>query len=306
LVLRLFYGLATEYTIPAVENFIQKLLVDQNIARHCKDWFYDFSAPHRFIELLFNIGFCGVQDGKTTIYKTGSGEPASMPALSAGSIICIHPAYHSALHLREILLPEISDEVILQVTGILEDLPQGVTFDDYYKQLKELSDTIDYIPLGIEGAADFENFVGGLIKLCFFRALTNVQPKVRNYQGVVIRDWIASNRAPTGFWQMIRDKYAATQIIWECKSHRLPTFRNSHQTSYYITDVAGRFVVMVYRGREHDSSYFKHIDRIAQKNGLVLLLTDKDVKIFIRQALNGKVKEDHINELFDRTVRALS
>jgi hypothetical protein len=52
LVLRLFYGLATEYTIPAVENFIQKLLVDQNIARYCKDWFYDFSAPHRFIELL--------------------------------------------------------------------------------------------------------------------------------------------------------------------------------------------------------------------------------------------------------------
>ena len=38
---------------------------------------------------------------------------------------------------------------------------------------------------------------------------------------------------------------------------------------------------------------------------MVLLLTEKDLRVFIRQAIKGKVREDHINEIFDRTIRAI-
>jgi hypothetical protein len=37
-----------------------------------------------------------------------------------------------------------------------------------------------------------------------------------------------------------------------------------------------------------------------------LLLNDKDLKVFIRQAINGKVKEDHIQDIYDRIVRKIS
>ena len=42
------------------------------------------------------------------------------------------------------------------------------------------------------------------------------------------------------------------------------------------------------------------------KNGMILLLTEKDLRVFLRQAIKGKVKESHINGLFDRIVRTVS
>jgi hypothetical protein len=307
LVLRLFYGLSTEYTLVAIENFIQKLIVDHNVARYCKDWFFSVSTPQEFINLLFSIGFFGIKEKKDWIYKTAGGDAAFAPPLSTSTTVQIHPAYHTALHLRNMILPKISDEIILQVTGILEDLPDGVTFDGYHHSLQKLLDRLAYIPKGKEGATEFENFVGDVIKLCFFRSLTNVQSKVRNNGGVVIRDWIASNRAPVGFWEVVRSKYDATQIIWECKNYDDLHADDFHQASYYMNNVVGRFAIVAFRGQEVDSSYYRHIERVAKdKHGMILLLTEKDLRVFLRQALNGKVKEDHINELFDRTVRTVS
>jgi hypothetical protein len=307
LVLRLFYGLSTEFTVNAIENFIQKLLVDQKIARYCKDWFYAVSTPQQFVSLLFSIGFVGIKEGKQWTYKTTGGDTAFMPPLTSAVLIRIHPAYHAALHLREMVLPEISDDTILQVTGILEDLPTGVTFDDYHHKLDELLKRLEYLPKGSSGAAEFEDFVGEVIRLCFFRSLTNLQAKVRNNASVVIRDWIVSNRAPSGFWEVVRSKYDATQVIWECKNYETLHADDFHQAAYYMNNVVGRFVVIVYRGQDVEASYYRHIERIAKdKNGMVLLLTEKDVKVFLRQAIKGKVKEDHINEIFDRTLRTVS
>ena len=306
LVLRLFYGLSTEYTLTAIENFIQKLLVDRSVAKYCKDWFYEVSTPQQFVNLCFSIGFFGIKEGKQWIYKTTGGDAAFMPSLKSPTTIRIHPAYHAALHLREMILPEISDDTILKATGILEDLPEGVTFDGYHQNLQKLLDQLEHLPRGTKGAAEFETIVGEIIRLCFFRTLTNVQPKVRNNQTVVIRDWIASNRAAGGFWEVIRSKYDATQVVWECKNYDELSADDFHQAAYYMNKVVGRFVVMAYRAQDVDVSYYRHVERIAKdKHGMVLLLTEKDLRVFIRQALKGKVKEDHINEIFDRTVRAV-
>jgi hypothetical protein len=205
------------------------------------------------------------------------------------------------------VLPALSDETLLKVTGILEELPEGVSFDQYHDDLKKLQHTLEYLPRGTAGAAAFEDFVGELIKLCFFRSLTNVQAKVRNHNGAVIRDWIASNRAAAGFWEVVRSKYGATQVIWECKNYEQLHADDFHQAGYYMNEASGRFVVIAFRGTETEDSYYRHIERLAAKQrGLVLLLTEKDIRVFIRQALNGKFKEDHISELFDRTVRAVS
>lgn len=306
LVLELFYGLGTEYTLGAIENFIQKLIVDKDVAKYCKEWVYDVTAPHRFISLFYSIGFFGVKDGKVWTFKTTSGDAAFMPSITTPTTVRIHPAYHAALHLREMLLPEISDETILRVNGILEDLPQGITFDVYHNTLRELLVRLEHIPLGRDGASDFEEIIGDVIKLCFFRSLTNIQPKVRNNSGVIIRDWMASNRANSGFWEVVRNKYDATQVVWECKNYKDLHADDFHQASYYMNDIGGRFVVIVYRG-DPESSYLRHVERIAKdRRGVVLLLTEKDIKVFVRQALNGKVKEDHINQLYDTVVRSVT
>ncbi len=40
--------------------------------------------------------------------------------------------------------------------------------------------------------------------------------------------------------------------------------------------------------------------------GLVLLLSDKDLVVLIRQSMNGKVKDDHLQARYDEVARAIS
>lgn len=307
IVLSLFYGLSTDYTLTAIENLIQKLLVDRRVKEYCSVWFYEHSTPDRFVEVLFNIGFLGVRDNNAWFFKTAGGDGAFLPALEKASAFRVHPAYHAALHLRDLMLTELSDSVLLQESGILEELPSGVNFDEYQRQVKLLLSECDKIPHGHPGANRWEEFVGDVIRLCFFRGLTNVQPKSRNHNQIVIRDWIASNRASSGFWEMIRAKYDATQIIWECKNYDELSADDFHQANYYMSNCAGRFVIFMVRGEEYKKHWNKHVERISkERNGLVLILTEKDTKVFLRQAANGKSKEDHIHDVYDRTVRTIS
>jgi hypothetical protein len=275
------------------------------MAKYC-NWFYNVSQPEQFVGLLFSIGFLGIREGKQWFYKSSAGEDVAAPPLSSSTIISVHPAYHAALHLRSMVLPELTTDTILKSTGILEDLPQGVSFDDYHQNLKQLLDKLDNIQRGKDGAGEFEDFVGDVIKLCFFRSLTNPQPKVRDIHGVTIKDWVVSNRAPSGFWEVIRSKYAAVQVVWECKNYDHLSADDFQQTAYYMNNVSGRFVVIAYRADEVDQSNYRHVERIAKDGGMVLLLTERDLRVFIRQAIRGKVREDHISELFDRTLRAIS
>jgi hypothetical protein len=54
-------------------------------------------------------------------------------------------------------------------------------------------------------------------------------------------------------------------------------------------------------------TYARHVERIAnEKQGIVLILTEKDLRVFLRQAISGKFKEDHINEIYDRVSRLVS
>ena len=305
LVLQLFYGLSTDYTIRAIENFIQRLLVDPRIAQHC-DWLVDNSTPHSFIGVLYQIGFFGVKDTTKWKFAGIDGQSADAPQLTQNSTIRIHPAFHAALHLRELLLTEISDELILQSTGILEELPTGVSFDDFYKRLQELHTDISTLPTGQHPAAgQFEEFVGDFVRLCFFRALSNIQPKQGDVGRIVIRDWIASNRAKDGFWQLMLTKYGASQVIFECKNYTELSASDFHQAAYYLKHTA-KLVIIVFRGEELKTNYFDHIRRAVEgTSGMILLFHEKDIKAFLRQAINGKVKEDHVNEIHDRIERSI-
>ncbi len=105
----------------------------------------------------------------------------------------------------------------------------------------------------------------------------------------------------------MRDKYQATQVIWESKNYDKLSAEDFHQAAYYMNNTVGRFVVVAFRGQELDTSYARHVERIAnEKQGMVLLLTERDLKVFLRQAMHGKLKEDHINEVYDRVCRLIS
>jgi hypothetical protein len=193
------------------------------------------------------------------------------------------------------------------MSGVVAELPDAINLTDYNNRLNQLMADLKTLPCGDAHADRFEEIVGDVIRFCFFRALSNVQPQSRGDGGRVIRDWIAANTAVIGFWEMLRHRYNATQVIWECKNYRDLSSSDFHQFAYYMTREVGRLVVVSFRG-DIKNTYYHHIRRISNdKNGaMVLLLTDADMLVFMRQAVSGKSKEDHIQTIYDRTTREIS
>ena len=300
-----FHGLATEFTIPAITAFIQKLLADQEVMQFCGPWFKKVSAPHTFIELLYGIGFVGIKNGQDLEFRGVGTRAASPPPISATSTVVVHPSYAPALDLQSKLIGDL-DDVVLQKEGLLLELPEAIDLNQYQQILTTLLSDIDTTPHGRDHDSAYEDVVGRMIQYCFFRWLNNVEPRSRDLEGRVIRDWIAANVADQGFWSMIRDKYGSNQVVWECKNYIDLSADDFHQVSYYMNDAIGRFVVICYRGPDIKPHYIQHIRKIHTDNhGMVILLNDKDLKTFIRQAMNQKVKEDHIREIFDQLVRKI-
>ncbi|MDW3688459.1 hypothetical protein RA280_43410 [Cupriavidus sp. CV2] len=308
IILEHFYGLGNEYTLVAIEDFIQKLLVNEKIRKYCGGWFYDYTVPFRFIELLHGIGFLGLKRKGKVSYKESGKDANAKLAIDATAQFIIHPTYQPALNLRPLLIQRLNEETILRNEGLLEDLPENFNFDEYKEALERTVSDLKTLPTGTAGASKFEEIVGDVIRLCFFRALTNIQPRVRNHDGSTIRDWVASNRAASGFWEVVRTKHGATQVVWECKNYTDLGADDFHQVSYYFSQAFGRFGIIVFRGTEVKESYSRHISNVANKNqaGQIILLTQRDLEVFLRQAINGVFKETHIQDRYDHFVRQIS
>ena len=131
----------------------------------------------------------------------------------------VHPSYVDALNLQNYVIATLDQEIYLKDEGLLPDLPEALNLETYYERVQTVLDQLDSTEKGRAGAKAFEDIVGETIRLCFFNPLTDVEAKSRTKNGIVIRDWIAANVATQGFWEIIRQRYKAVQVIWECKNY---------------------------------------------------------------------------------------
>jgi len=307
LVLGRFYGLGYRFSVKGIADFIKKLLVDDEVKQHCAKWVFKYTQPDLFINLLFDIGFAGLETDARIHFRSSGSQSTTPPPVDLKTVVVIHPAYRDALNLRDALIGSLDPDVPLRESGVLIDFPPGMSLDSYYAKLRDLREQLTTIPEGDQDAEEYANLVGDVIKLCFFRSLTNLEDKVRSCDGRVIRDWIASNHGTHGFWQLVLMKHGATQIIFECKNYSDLEADDFHQISYYMNHAIGLFGVVVFRGEEVKRHYYDHLRRVANdKKAIVILLTDRDLDIFLRQAINGKSSEGHVQELYDRVVREIS
>lgn len=308
LVLGRFYGLSTEFTLPAIEQFIQILLVQEAITKHCQPWMGDHSTPHQFVELLYGIGFLGIRRSGKINFRDAVTDAAYVPTIDSESTFKVHPTYVSALRLQDKVLGQLPSGSEVRDEGILRDLPEGISFDGYQEKLKELLDRLKKLPTGPESASEFEEIVGHVIRLCFFRSLNGLEKRSRSYDGRTIKDWISSNEAIEGFWARMRTDHAAKQVIWECKNYCELSSGDFHQVSYYMNDAVGRLAILVFRGKEIKKNYYGHADRVLHKDkkGLILVIRQNDLEVFIRQAIKGTPREAHISEIYTKTLREIS
>jgi hypothetical protein len=224
LVLSRFYGLGQRWTLVGVHSLITKLLADQEIKSACAGWIYDYSAPEQFVRLLYDIGFFGFKtarrDGSATVsYRSLGPRDTTPPPVTTSTDMVVHPSYWDALDLQDILVREFDADQDFRATGLVSELPGAADLEVYIEQLHDLQDRLRGLPTGQDTASDYEDLVGAVIRMCFFRVLSNVEEQVREVDNTIRRDWVASNRGESGFWEMLRHKYAATQVLWECKNY---------------------------------------------------------------------------------------
>lgn len=306
LVLSRFYGLGSRFTVAGLESLLERIRSDSGIARACGQWLLEYGdSIESFVRLLYNIGFVGIgRAGEVPRFRALGPQDTSPPPVSDSSDVVVHRCYWDALDLQDLLVRTLPEDHELGRKGVISDLPGGVDPIEYLERLDELANELRDLPHGREHAEAFEEIVGNVVRLCFFRALENVEHRVRDVDGRVIKDWVASNRAQAGFWELIRVRYQAVQVIWECKNYADLKADDFHQASYYLSEAGGRFVIVAYRGRQLTTAQYQHIKRIAaERRGLVLPLSERDLMTFIRQAKNGKIKEDHIQDRYDAVVR---
>jgi hypothetical protein len=308
LVLELFYGLGDRFTVQAIEEYIAQLLTNDSVKTRCNRWIYRFAQPALFIGLLYQIGFFGIQNKEgETLFRSVGPQSNPAPKVTSDSIVIIHPTYADALQLQNRTVTTLANVVTLKSEGLIEEIPASIGREDYYRAVQTLQEELLTLPSGDGAASRFEEIVLEIVRLCFFKALSNVEHKRRNHDGRVIRDVIASNNATVGFWEMIQQRYRATQIIWECKNYDSISADDFHQAAYYMSEAIGSFVIIVHRGNEITKAHVGHVARIAQeKKGMILILGDRDLQIFLRHAQNNKANEPHLRALYDGMVRDVS
>ncbi len=309
LVLGSFYGLGYRFTLGGFEDFLHRISEDAEVTSGCKTWIYSYNSPELLIRLLYDIGFVGLHDRsngspRAISYRSTGPKDTTPPPVSDKIDVVVHPTYRDALDLQDVLVSSLVD--LNKRQGLLLELPEAMSFETYQDRLTELLDDLRTVPRGREHASNFESIVGDVIKLCLYRPLHNVQDQVRDIEGTVRRDWIASNRASGGFWSIMRQRYDATQVVFECKNYDDLDSSDFQQVTYYMTSAGGRLAFLVFRG-EFKKHYYSHIKRVhADRNGLIIPLTGKDLAVFIRQSINGKVKDDHLENRYDEIARALA
>jgi hypothetical protein len=310
LVLAKFHGLSTEYSTKAIGKILLKLLKDEEIQIFCKQWVFQRSGLYQFIELLYSIGFIGLRIAGTIQYRGVGVRSASMPSIELDEThVVVHPSYWAALDLQEKTLLDIDDSILLQSEGSLLDLPDAVTLQEQQARLAKLLERIAACPKGPDDAHLFEDIVGDVLKYCLYQYFTNVRDQVNNVDNMVRRDWIAANVASGGFWEMIKQKYGAAHIVWECKNYEELSATDFHQTSYYMNKSIGFCVVICFRGTEIKKSYYNHIRYISTKQpepAIVIPITDKDLKVFVRQAMKQRTRDDHIQNIYSEVIAKIS
>ena len=99
-------------------------------------------------------------------------------------------------------------------------------------------------------------------------------------------------------------------MVFECKNYEALSADDFQQVNYYMNDTSGRFVVIIARfTKDLKRKYYEHIRGIVQAhsgNAMVLVLGEWNIQVLLRQALNGKNNEPHLQEIFDRTIRLVS
>lgn len=134
------------------------------------------------------------------------------------------------------------------------------------------------IPPGREHAKVYEQHVFEMLRGLFVGQLSHPARESRTVDGTERRDIIFYNNSSHRFWQMLREEYDATNIIFECKNTTTLDLEHVNQLIGYLDGAIGRFGVLVSRDPPRKNIQRKAVNAFNRSSRIVILfLSDEDL-----------------------------
>ena len=229
----------------AVTN-IKRVLVDPSISADVLQHLRILGPEEEIAKALYGVGFLGIFDQQSSTWVFSHDGKRPDKSIKADDSLMVHPCYWNALNLHR------------------DDLEQGMaeqTFDEYEitihsqsaeqraTRLGQIIAELTTLPVGHDGAADFEEWCKRAIEIAFAKELTNIQLHP-NRDAVQRRDIVATNQGIRGFWKRIRDDYETRQVIFEVKNFEEIGIEEYRQMNGYLAREYGRLGFIICRDKQ--------------------------------------------------------
>ncbi len=261
-----------------------------------------FGRPIEVLQALHSIGFIGIYDAISSSYVFCHDGRDSEVAISNSTRFLVHPCYWLSLGLtKNSLKPEeaqeINDEYEIQVSSKNPEI-RSARIGRYMSELAK-------IPIGDQGAQDFEQWCLDVIKIIFAGALRNIEhhPNKANVQR---RDIVALNLSRTDLWKRIYEDYETRQVIFECKNFQDMGSAEYRQMLSYLSGEYGRLGFLICRDEKEDLSNGKDLNWFKEMHAghkvMIVKLTGKflwGILAKIRSPQKHDAGEDQLHKLLD-------
>ncbi len=195
-------------------------------------------------ESLYSIGLIGARELSRNNYVFSHDGRPSQPLSAPDVQFMLHPCYWPAVTKN-------SDTSALPIEDIFDDYEVTIhssKADERKRVLGQHIAALNDIPLGNEGAKDFENWCHKAVQYCFAQSLTNLELKA-NRDAPLRRDIVATNSGKSDTWKRILQDYNARQVTLEVKNYEELGVGEYRQVSAYLGREYGRFGIIICRSK---------------------------------------------------------
>ena len=259
-----------------------------------------FENAREILRALYSIGFVGVRDAVAGTFVFCHDGRAPDREFSDPDRILIHPCYWMALDCRrsefeEYEADEIFDEYDIEVSSETPEIRNS--------KIQSLLDRLLEIPLGSEGATEFELWCQKAIRICFAKGLRNVELKP-NKLAKMRRDVVATNLGEGDVWRRIYEDYGSRQVTFEIKNVEELDATDYQQIQSYLTGEYGRLAFVVTRSETIDLYKNKDVEWVREMYVAHKVVIVKLTGRFLSAQL-GKLRRPQKHDAVDNSIHSL-
>jgi hypothetical protein len=175
---------------------------------------------------------------------------------------------------------------------------------------EEVSHLDQIVPVGRAYFREYEHYVRVIFNYLFFAELGEGQPQSRTEpenEGVEIRDIIFANRADSGFWKDLKEKYRVSEVVIDANNTNDVTRDDLRQLYCYLKPALGFWGFIVCRTEA--SSVLRAFNRtlyqnFSQQRGL-LILCDDDLRRMVEIKRRGQNPSNYLQERMSEFIRSI-